>query len=84
MAPKLNDWRQLATLASTETDSTKLMELVTELDRVLGEEEDALHQRRMQCHGQAFPRLDSRAVLPSALPALLGALPMQSTTGDVQ
>jgi hypothetical protein len=68
MGPKSTDWRQLAKLATTETDSTKLMELVTELNRILGEEEEALYKRRIQCHGPAISLLDSLAVLPSALP----------------
>jgi hypothetical protein len=33
MANKSTDWRQLAKLAATETDSVKLMQLITELNR---------------------------------------------------
>ena len=36
-----NDWRVIAAKASVEMDSAKLMILLTELDRVLGEREAA-------------------------------------------
>jgi hypothetical protein len=35
-----NDWKHLAQQASTEMDSNKLMELASELNRVLGEREE--------------------------------------------
>ena len=40
-------WRQLAAQASVETDPSKLLDLVTELNRVLREEEMS-RQRRLQ------------------------------------
>jgi hypothetical protein len=40
------DWKQLAEKASAEMNSEKLLELVNELNQVLGEREDKLHQQR--------------------------------------
>jgi hypothetical protein len=40
------DWEGLAEQASQETDPHRLMELVTELNRVLGEREETSRQRR--------------------------------------
>jgi len=69
MAAKFTDWRQLAKLARTETDSAKLMELVNELDRILGEEEDARYKRRNRRDQPTFALLgDSLTVPPSAFP----------------
>jgi len=70
MTLKFTDWRQLARLATTETDPAKLMEIVTELNRILGEEEEARLERRTRRDRPIFPRLEnSLAVLPNALPA---------------
>jgi hypothetical protein len=41
-----NDWEHLAEQASSEMDSQKLMELVSELNRVLGEREETSRQKR--------------------------------------
>jgi hypothetical protein len=41
-----NDWRSLAEQASLEPDPEKFMSLVTELNRVLGEREESIHQMR--------------------------------------
>ena len=47
MTPQTNNWRHLAEQASTEINTTKLLTLVEELNRVLDSEEtelrDALH-----------------------------------------
>ena len=43
------DWRHLAEQMQTEMDSDKLMELATELNRVLGEREQS--SRKHQDHG---------------------------------
>jgi hypothetical protein len=40
------DWKHLAEQASKEMNSEKLMELVNELTRALGENEDKSHQQR--------------------------------------
>lgn len=42
------DWKRLAEQASIEMNSKKLMELVTELNEVLGEREDKPRQQRHQ------------------------------------
>jgi hypothetical protein len=39
-------WRQLAEQASVETDSAKMLEIVSELNRVLGEREETSAQKR--------------------------------------
>ena len=57
MAAKFTDWRQLAKLASTETDSTELMELVTRLNCLLREEEDARYKRRTRSDQPTFALL---------------------------
>jgi hypothetical protein len=64
MATEFTDWRQIAKLASTETDSAKLMELVNELDRILGEEEDALYKRRNRRDPPTFALLGGSLTLP--------------------
>ena len=43
-----DDWKHLAEQASTEMNSEKLMELVDELNQLLGEREDKPRQRRHQ------------------------------------
>jgi len=40
------DWKHLAEQASTEMNSERLMELVDELNRALGEHEEKPHQQR--------------------------------------
>lgn len=40
------DWKHLAEQASNEMNSEKLMELVNELNQLLGEREDKSHQQR--------------------------------------
>ena len=42
------DWKHLAEQASTEMNSEKLLELVNELNQVLGESEDKPRQQRHQ------------------------------------
>jgi len=42
------DWKHLAEQASTEMNSEKLLELVNELNQVLGEGEDKPRQQRHQ------------------------------------
>ncbi|MCU1302370.1 MAG: hypothetical protein JWQ87_2654 [Candidatus Sulfotelmatobacter sp.] len=45
MSPN-QSWRQLAEQASVETDSAKLFEIVSELNRVLGERDETSPQKR--------------------------------------
>ena len=40
MTPQPNDWKDLAEQASTEMDPEKLLNLVGQLNRVLGEREE--------------------------------------------
>jgi hypothetical protein len=40
------DWKHLAQQASTEMDPNKLMELATELNRVLGEREETSRKQQ--------------------------------------
>jgi hypothetical protein len=40
------DWKHLAEQASNEMNSEKLMDLVNELNQLLGEREDKSHQQR--------------------------------------
>ena len=42
------DWKHLAGQASTEMNSEKLLELVNELNQLLGEREDKPRQQRHQ------------------------------------
>jgi hypothetical protein len=42
------DWKHIAEQASEEMNSDKLMELVNELNRVLGEHEETCRQQRHQ------------------------------------
>jgi hypothetical protein len=46
MTPQTSDWRALAEQASKETDSTKLLTIVTELNNVLEREEGFRHISR--------------------------------------
>jgi hypothetical protein len=43
-----SDWRYLAEQASNEMDPERLMELVTELNHVLGEQQDTSRKQRNQ------------------------------------
>jgi hypothetical protein len=43
-----SDWRRLAEQASTEMDSDKLMSLVHELNRVLGEREETFQRHQTE------------------------------------
>ena len=56
MTPSQNDWQHLAEQASSETDPEKLISLVTQLNRVLAEQEE---RSRAQLHppneGMSFP-----------------------------
>ena len=56
MTPSQSDWQHLAEQASSEMDPEKLINLVTQLNRVLGEQEE---RSRMQRHppnvGLSFP-----------------------------
>lgn len=44
-----SDWERLAEQASKEMDPKKLIEIVTEINRVLGEREETSRQRRPHC-----------------------------------
>jgi hypothetical protein len=46
MTPQPSDWRHLAEQASNEMDPNKLVDLVVELDRMLGEREKTFRQPR--------------------------------------
>jgi hypothetical protein len=46
MTPQPKDWRHLAEQASNEMDPNKLIDLVVELDRMLGEREKTSRQPR--------------------------------------
>ena len=51
-----NDWQRLAEQASTEMDPEKLINLVTQLNRVLGEQEERSRAQRHQPNeGLSFP-----------------------------
>lgn len=43
--PQPGDWRHLAEQASNETDPVRVFELVTEINRILGEREASLHSQ---------------------------------------
>jgi hypothetical protein len=43
------DWKCLAEQASKEMDSEKLLSLVTELNRVLGDREEGVQWQQRQC-----------------------------------
>ena len=53
MTPQPSDWQHLAEQASKETDPDKLLSLVTQLNRVLGEQEERRAQQR-QGDGNTF------------------------------
>jgi hypothetical protein len=46
MTPQTSDWRHLAEQASKETDPTKLLTLVQELNRALDREETSRNMSR--------------------------------------
>jgi hypothetical protein len=46
LAESSGDWKHLAEQASTEMNSEKLLELVIELNRALGDHEDKPRERR--------------------------------------
>lgn len=48
MTPSQSDWQQLAEQASSEMDPEKLINLVTHLNRVLGEQEERSRTQRHQ------------------------------------
>jgi hypothetical protein len=56
---KPSDWQHLAQQASTEMDPNKLMELASELNRVLGEREETSRK-------QQHPANDSKSRRASA------------------
>ncbi len=46
MTPSQSDWQHLAEQASTEMDPDKLLQLVAQLNRVLGEQEERSRAQR--------------------------------------
>ena len=53
---KATDWHSLAEQASNEMDADKLLNLVTLLNRVLGEQEERLRAQQHQPNeGMSFP-----------------------------
>jgi hypothetical protein len=51
MPPDLpGDWKHLAEQASSEMNSEKLLELVNELNQLLGEHEDKARKQRQQAN----------------------------------
>jgi len=56
MTPSQSDWQHLAEQASSEMDPDKLLNLVAQLNRVLGEQEERSRaQRRQPNEGLSFP-----------------------------
>jgi hypothetical protein len=56
MTPSQSDWQHLAEQASNEMDPEKLINLVTQLNRVLGEQEERSRAQRYQPNeGLSFP-----------------------------
>ena len=56
MTPSQRDWQHIAEQASSEMDSEKLINLVTLLNRVLGEQEERSRaQRHQPDEGLSFP-----------------------------
>jgi hypothetical protein len=49
---KLEHWQQLCAQAATQQDPQKLIELVKEIDRLLGEKQDRLNRERSGGNGQ--------------------------------
>ena len=52
MPPHEADWKYLAEEASNEMDPEKLLQLVAQLNRVLGEREESLRQRTIKRQNQ--------------------------------
>ncbi|OLB24267.1 MAG: hypothetical protein AUH15_01450 [Acidobacteriales bacterium 13_2_20CM_55_8] len=56
MTPSQSDWQHLAGQASIEMDPDKLLSLVDQLNRVLGEQEERSRAQRHQPNeGLSFP-----------------------------
>jgi hypothetical protein len=56
MTPSQSDWQHLAEQASSEMDPDKLLNLVAQLNRVLGEQEERSRAQRHQPNeGLSFP-----------------------------
>ena len=57
MTPSQNEWQHLAEQASIEMDPDKLLNLVTQLNHVLGEQEERsrAQQRHQPNEGLSFP-----------------------------
>jgi len=56
MTPSQSDWQHLAEQASIEMDPDKLLSLVDQLNRVLGEQEERSRAQRHQPNeGLSFP-----------------------------
>ena len=56
MTPSQNEWQHLAEQASIEMDPDKLLSLVDQLNRVLGEQEERSRAQRHQPNeGLSFP-----------------------------
>ena len=56
MTPSQSDWQYLAEQASIEMDPDKLLNLVDQLNRVLGEQEERSRAQRHQPNeGLSFP-----------------------------
>ena len=56
MTPSQSDWQHLAGQASIEMDPDKLLSLVDQLNRVLGEQEERSRaQRHQPDEGLSFP-----------------------------
>jgi Asp-tRNA(Asn)/Glu-tRNA(Gln) amidotransferase C subunit len=55
MTPSQSDWQHLAEQASSEMDPDKLINLVTQLNRVLGEQEERSRVQRQPNEGLSFP-----------------------------
>jgi hypothetical protein len=54
MTPQPNDWQQLAEQASSEMDPDKLLILVSQLNRVLGEREERSRAQQRQGNESTF------------------------------
>jgi hypothetical protein len=56
MTPSQSDWQHLAEQASSEMDPDKLLDLVAQLNRVLGEQEERSRAQQHQPNeGLSFP-----------------------------
>ena len=56
MTPQPNDWQHLAEQASNEMDPDKLLDLVMQLNRVLGEQEERSRAQQHQPNEEmSFP-----------------------------